>query len=225
MAPVRAVHFSDALCVWAYVSQVRIEELRKEFGEDIEITCRFAPVFGDARGKLEKSWSDRGGLSGYGAFVRDVVGGFDHVEVHPDIWRKVAPPSSLSCHVFLCAARHLERDGDLGEPGLFDRVGWALRKAFFVELQDISQRQVQLGIAEKLGLPVAAIESCMDSGVAHAELSADYTLARDYRVEVSPTLILDGGRQRLNGNVGYRVLEANVRELMHKAGADEASWC
>jgi hypothetical protein len=32
------------------------------------------------------------------------------------------------------------------------------------------------------------------------------------------------GRQRLNGNVGYRVLEANIRELLnHPAG--EQSWC
>lgn len=32
---------------------------------------------------------------------------------------------------------------------------------------------------------------------------------------VSPTLIFNEGRQRLNGNVGYRVIEANIRELRH----------
>lgn len=32
---------------------------------------------------------------------------------------------------------------------------------------------------------------------------------------VSSTLIFNEGRQRLNGNVGYRVIEANIRELLH----------
>jgi hypothetical protein len=36
--------------------------------------------------------------------------------------------------------------------------------------------------------------------------------------------VLNEGRQHLNGNVGYRVIEANVRELLHKP-ADEMSWC
>jgi len=43
-------------------------------------------------------------------------------------------------------------------------------------------------------------------------------------VSVSPTLIFNEGRQRLNGNVGYRVIEANIRELLHNPPGEE-SWC
>jgi hypothetical protein len=43
-------------------------------------------------------------------------------------------------------------------------------------------------------------------------------------VTVSPTLIFNEGRQRLNGNVGYRVIEANIRELLHNPSG-ELSWC
>ncbi|TPV95892.1 MAG: disulfide bond formation protein DsbA, partial [Myxococcales bacterium FL481] len=32
------------------------------------------------------------------------------------------------------------------------------------------------------------------------------------------------GRQRLNGNVGFRIIEANVRELLRHTET-EHSWC
>jgi hypothetical protein len=35
---------------------------------------------------------------------------------------------------------------------------------------------------------------------------------------------MNDGRQKLFGNVGYRLLEANVQELL-RTPAGEASWC
>ena len=42
--------------------------------------------------------------------------------------------------------------------------------------------------------------------------------------QLSPSLVMNEGRQHLNGNVGYRVIEANVHELLRKP-VDEMSWC
>jgi len=36
---------------------------------------------------------------------------------------------------------------------------------------------------------------------------------------------MNDGRQKLFGNVGYRLLEANVQELRRRPAKDEASWC
>jgi predicted DsbA family dithiol-disulfide isomerase len=223
MEPIRVMHFSDALCVWAYVGQARVDELRSQFGAQVIVEPKFCPVFGATHAKLEPRWKDKGGLAGYGAHVRSVVEGFGHVSVHPDVWRTNAPRSSLSCHLFLCAVRDLERTSL--DPGAFSRACWALRQAFFRDLEDVSRRDTQLSIAERLGLPIAEIERRLDDGVAHAELSGDYELARELQVNLSPTLILNEGRQRLNGNVGYRVVEANVRELLHQPSGEHASWC
>jgi len=55
-------------------------------------------------------------------------------------------------------------------------------------------------------------------------LSKDFDLIKEHTVTVSPTLIFNEGRQRLNGNVGYRVIEANIRELLHNP-TEEQSWC
>ncbi|MBX3269020.1 MAG: DsbA family protein [Sandaracinaceae bacterium] len=217
MSKVSVQYFSDVLCVWAYVGQVRLDELESAFRDEVEVDCHFMTVFGDAHGKLTTSWRERGGLAGYAEHVRSVVARFDHVTIHADAWDPVAPASSLGCHVFLAAVKLLDA-------AVFRQVAWRLREAFFAEGRDIAQRRVQLEVAESIGLSVAALEASLSSGRAHAELSRGLALARSYGVETSPTYVFDEGRQRLNGNVGYRVIEANVRELLRTPEPGQ-SWC
>jgi predicted DsbA family dithiol-disulfide isomerase len=226
MDPIRIQHFSDVLCVWAYVHQVRVDELRKELGDRVRLEYRFLQVFGD-RSRLEERWREQGGLPAYNGHVKEVVAGFDHVTVHPDIWLRRPPRSSVPCHLVLAAVRRLEaRSANDGEcpPGTLARALEGMRRAFFTELADLSSSRKVMEIAERLDLPVAAIEACLDSGEAHAAFSTDLELAGQQHVRVSPTLIFNEGRQRLTGNVGYRVLEANVRELL-KRPAGQHSWC
>ena len=219
METVKIQHFSDLLCVWAYVAQVRIDELEEQLGESVSLDCHFIEVFGDTRGKIEQRWADRGGAAAYASHVRAVADGFDHVDVHPDIWVKNAPTSSLTVHVFLCAVRLLDDGSDA-----VARAAWAARLAFFRDLVDISDRAEQLRIAESVGLSPAKIEQHITSGRAHAELARDQQLVREQGIRVSPTLVFNEGRQHLNGNVGYRVIEANVRELL-RSGSEQQSWC
>ena len=79
MERIRITHFSDVLCVWAYVSQVRVDELQSNFGEAIELDYRYFHVFGDVHKKMDAAWKDRGGLLAYGEHVREVVDKFGHV--------------------------------------------------------------------------------------------------------------------------------------------------
>jgi predicted DsbA family dithiol-disulfide isomerase len=215
--PVSVQYFSDVLCVWAYVGQVRLDELEQAFGSEVAVDCHFLTVFGDARGKLRAGWSDRGGGSGYAAHVRAVVDQFDHVELHPDTWAKIVPTSSLGCHLFLAAVK-------LHDPRSFRGAARRVREAFFQEGRDVSLRRTQLEVAEALGLHVPDIESYLSSGRAHAEFSRGLLLARQLGVEMSPTYVFADGRQRLVGNVGYRVIEANVREILRDPDPGH-SWC
>ena len=48
--PVKIQHFSDVLCAWAYVGQIRMDELESTFGDDVAVDCHFIDVFGDAPG-------------------------------------------------------------------------------------------------------------------------------------------------------------------------------
>ncbi|WP_019500019.1 DsbA family protein [Pseudanabaena sp. PCC 6802] len=225
MQPIHISYFSDVLCIWAYISQIRLDELVTNFQDKIAIDYHFVSIFGNAREKLENRWRDRGGLQGYSEHVREVAKKFDHITVHPDIWTNVAPPSSMSCHLFLHAVQLLEMKG-IVEPSekMFEKATWAFREAFFTKLANVCDREVQYKIAQELELPIAAIQAQIDSGEAHALLSKDFEQAKEHTVTVSPTLIFNEGRQRLNGNVGYRAIEANIRELLHNP-PDEASWC
>jgi protein-disulfide isomerase len=62
-------------------------------------------------------------------------------------------------------------------------------------------------------------------GAAFASLAADYQHADKIHIEGSPSFVLNEGRQKLYENVGFRVMEANIQELLRALRSDEASWC
>jgi predicted DsbA family dithiol-disulfide isomerase len=80
------------------------------------------------------------------------------------------------------------------------------------------------GLLEASDINIGKIKKSLDSGMALAALMSDYRVAREYNIKGSPTLIMNEGRQSIFGNVGYRVLQANVEELLKNA-TDQASWC
>lgn len=223
MNSVRITHFSDALCVWAYVSQIRSDELLSQFPGQVAIDCRYFQVFGDVASKIRAGWSERGGLEGYAEHVRGVAEGFPHVHVHPEVWVRDTPGSSMPAHLLLCAVRVLEAAGE-ADAGASRAVAWGVREAFFGDCADIAARGVLLETVEKAGVQPAKVEPLLDDGRAHAALSEDLELVREQVVRASPTLIFNEGRQRLTGNVGYRIIEANVRELL-ESPEGQSSWC
>ena len=221
--------FSDVLCVWAYVSQVRLVAVKEKFGDKVRIRHRFCSVFGDTAEKIESSWKDKGGYDGFNAHLRHVAEKFPHITVHPDIWLKTRPASSASPHLFLKAVQLWDREfaviGGQSNSQVFEQIMEEFRSAFFRDCRDISRWDVQHEIAERLGANIGAIEKLVHSGVAFAGLAADYQDADKMRIEGSPSLVLNEGRQKLYGNVGFRLIDANIQELFRVAPDDDASWC
>lgn len=223
MDRVKITYFTDALCVWAYVSQVRMDELKANFKDAAELDSRYFHVFGDVANKIETAWRERGGLAAYRSHVREIVERFGHVEFHENTWSIDVPKSSMPAHLFLCAIRCAESSGRFA-PGAGNRAAWAVREAFFRHGRNVSRAKVLLEIAESIGLPVADIEDAIGTGAAHAALGGDLEIARAQSITASPTLLFNEGRQRLTGNVGYRIIEANIRELLERAPG-QLSWC
>ena len=122
------------------------------------------------------------------------------------------------------AVQQCENDST-GRSSTFDQLMWAFRHAFFRDCRDISHWDVQCEIAADLGADIGAIEERIHSGAAFAALAADYQDADKMRIEGSPSLVLNEGRQKLYGNVAFRLIEANVQGLINAPGADDASWC
>ncbi len=215
---VSVTYYSDILCIWAYCAQARVDELRARFADQVEIDFRFISVFGNTRLKIGDGWKDRGGFEGYDDHVGEIAERFLHAEVHPQLWCKTRPASSASPHLFLKAVHLADRGG-------FEKAAWAFRQAFFKEALDIADVDVQWGIAGELGVSLKGVELALKNGMAMAALCEDYQMQRDHLIEGSPTFLLNDGRQKLFGNVGYRVIEANIHELLRTTDFSQASWC
>ncbi|MBP7814639.1 MAG: DsbA family protein [Phenylobacterium sp.] len=224
MAPVRIVYFSDVLCVWAYIAQLRIDAVRQAFGDQVVFEHRFCSVFGDTARKIPAAWGDKGGYAGFNAHLRESAAAFPEIALNPDLWLSVRPASSWGAHLFLKAVQLDEAAGG-SPPGLAESVVRALRHAFFAQGRDIGRRDVQDDVAASLGVELARIQALIADGRAFAALASDHQDAEAMRIQGSPSFVLNDGRQKLYGNVGFRILEANIQELLRAPTATQASWC
>ena len=226
---IEVTYFSDVLCIWAYASQARVDAVKEQFGDAVQIKHRFCSVFGDTAGKIASTWKDKGGYDGFNSHLRKVAERFPHIEVDPEIWLKARPATSSSAHLFMKAVQQWEATSRAvhaaGAGSIFDQVLWAFRCAFFRDCRDIARWNIQCEIAKAHGVDIVAIEKCVHSGGAYAALAADYQDADQMRIEGSPSFVLNEGRQKLYGNIGFRLIEANIQELLRMPRTDEASWC
>ena len=229
---IRIHYFTDVLCVWAYLAQIRLDELIKNYSSKIEISYNFMPVFGCTKNRIGNGWKDKGGFKGFSKHTHEVCEMYPHIELHKDIWAVNTPKTSTTSHLFIKAVQCLvdneiisnEPRAEFDQRTLFEEFIWEIRLAFFRDLKDISQMSILMDIASSMNLPTDKIQDVLDDGSALAELSRDIELRDEFGIEGSPTYVLNEGRQKLYGNVGYRIIEANLQEIIKQPDV-EASWC
>jgi len=211
-------YYSDVLCVWAWIAQRRIDELNAQFGDKILINYHYIDVFGDTATKMQEQWAQKGLYQGFSDHVVQSASSFKDAPVNPKIWSVIRPTTSANAHLVLKAASQTHTPQDTITLAL------NIRKAFFQDAQDISDLEVLRLIMSGQGLNYEAINNAINKGTALAALMNDYQIAKKNNLKGSPTYVMDNGRQTSYGNVGFRVLQANVQELL-KHPEDEASWC
>ncbi|MGF1468013.1 MAG: DsbA family protein [Sandaracinaceae bacterium] len=227
-SPLEILYFSDVLCVWAYAGQVRLDELQAKFGDRVRTVHCFLNVYGDVVGRIQEHAGDhRDPSAAYAERMRQVAAQFDHTSMCAECFTEVVPRSSNQAHLLLCAVRLLIAEGALGDNGdaRMQALVRRVRTAFFEEARDVGHRDVLFSLLEDEGVPRDAVERRLADGSAMAELSRDLMQKDKHAIAGSPTYLLDGGREKLFGNVGYRVIEANVSELLDAGSRRGASWC
>ena len=216
MVAVKIVHFSDLLCIWGHIGEANVYQLAETFGARVELAIHFCSVFPDTGSKIGKGWAGRGGFDGYAAHVRDVAARFPGHDIHPDTWVKARPLSSASPQLMVKAIALIEAGqapcSFAERPSV--RAATALRRAFFTEGRDIANWAEQRQVCREIGLAFEEVTARIETGEAIASLAADYELAHAQAVQGSPTYILNEGRQKLFGNIGFGILSANVGELL-----------
>jgi len=76
---VKIEYFTDVLCVWAYLAQIRMDELKTEFTDEVDIEYRFIPIFGAAKSGIEKNWKEQGGVAAYNSKLRSMAKDWPHI--------------------------------------------------------------------------------------------------------------------------------------------------
>lgn len=218
MEKISLTYFSDVLCIWAYIAQARIDEVERQYGQQVDVDYRFCSVFADTRHKMATVWNDRGGYEGFADHLQDVGSQFDHIKLHPGIWRECRPLSSTPAHLTLKAAQQVSATQS-------EQLLHNIRQAFFERALDISNNDILEQLLEETQIPVEPIRKVFRSGEAHALLEGDLREKEALKISGSPTFVLNEGRQKLYGNVGYGVIEANIKEVLKSPNAGAASWC
>lgn len=210
-------YFSDVLCIWAFINEKRLEEVESQLGDKLKIDLHYLPNFASVHPKIEAGWEKRGGFKGYAEHVREVADQFE-CTLHKETWSKVRPTSSMMAHLFIKSVQAIHGHDKARAYSL------ALRNAFFLDAQDISMISVCKTIASTTEVDWLAVMDYFESGQALSDLNVDFQKASEYQITVSPAWVFNEGRQKLIGNVGYRVLEANFKELIMEKPLKH-NWC
>jgi len=211
-------YYTDMLCVWAWIAQPRLEELQRQWSKKIEVRHRYVDIFGDSHNKITNRWGKHDGFEKFGDHVRESAAPYCDTPLHGDIWRRTRPHSSMPAHLFLKAVSIVAGEETAQTMAL------RIRRAFFLDARDISQLSLLLDMAKDQRLDTGELKNSLVDGRAMARLSGDQQHAHELGVKGSPTWVLNDGHQILYGNVGFRILNANIEELLKRPGA-EASWC
>lgn len=211
-------YFTDVLCIWAWIAQRRTDELELAWSDRINVRYRHVNVFGDTQTRIGQGWADRGGFRGFRDHVVESAAFYPEIEVNTDVWVKVQPKTSANAHLVLTAV------AELVGPAAAKQLAARIRHAFFVDVRDISDFGVLRKIAGDFGVDPEQIQAAVNDGRAAAGLMRDYQQARDDNICGSPSWLLNKGRQKLYGNIGFHVLNANVEGLFTRHATD-ASWC
>lgn len=216
--PIVIDYYTDLLCVWAWIAQRRLEELHEQFGDKIIINHYYIDLFGDVKTRMEQQWGKKGGFEGFAEHVLHSVQPYDNASVNERLWTDVRPTTSANAHLIVKAIGLNYTETKATDFAL------TLRQAFFVEAQDISQFAVLMKLVKEQGMEEEKLRASIEDGSAFAALLSDYKQANQQNIAGSPSFVMNNKRQVLYGNVGYRVLHANVEELLRNP-EQEASWC
>lgn len=217
-SPLVIDYYTDVLCVWAWIAQRRIDELNNQLGDSIEIRYHYMDIFGDVHNKINTQWLEKGKFQGFAKHVLNAASDYEDAPVNAEIWQYAKPTTSATAHQYLKAVE-LAYDQDKSI-----EIALQFRKAFFVDALDIANTEVLNTLLEQAGLDIGIINNTLSDGSALAALMNNYQTAKQLALKGSPSYIIDNGRQTLFGNVGFRVLLANVEERL-KRPSNEASWC
>lgn len=211
--------FSDTVCPWCFIGKRRLERALAERPQpDLGVRWRAFQLNPDmpAEGMDRREYLERkfGGPEG-ARQVYDAVREAGAAEKIPFAFERIRrQPNSLASHRLIRFA---------GEHGDQDEVVERLFRAYFLDGEDIGEREVLLRLAGEAGLDPRAAAEYLDSDAELQAVEAEDLQARRAGIQGVPTFILNR-RYALSGaqppEVLFQLFDLAREEERHDAPAE-----
>ena len=178
---INVIVYSDYLCPWCYIAAVRLQRIKGEYGERVDITWKSFPLVHegmprllgpDVRDHMRRSW---------------LRAGEEERSISYNLWPDSSPLPTSSL-----PAQDAAKCAQLQGKEAFERFHMLVLRAFFGQNRDISDRDVLISLAVEAHLDKERFTSDFDGGSQRDEVLADYREAvDDTRFSGVPTAIFD----------------------------------
>lgn len=187
--------WSDVVCPWCYIGKRRFEEARRQldadpaFDEEIDVVYRpyqLDPKAPATPTPVRDAYARKfGGPEQADQIINHVTGvaAESRLDFHLE---RAQRANTGDAHRLLWWARQG------GPPGAQDALKERLLRAYFVEGENIADRDVLASAAEAAGLDGAAARRALDEGTGAAELIESLAFAAEAGITAVPTYVLDG---------------------------------
>ncbi len=201
--------YSDYTCPWCYIGLERLEQLKQQLADEVELRVDWRPFEIHAEVPAE------------GMPVSDLSYPPEHWEAMVANLRRQAEAEGLqvgtlsrvaNTHRALLAGAYAEAE----EPEHFEPFHRALFRAYFGEGRNIGDPAIIREVAAEAGLDVERMEAALAAGTFEHDLERTTADARRYGITGTPTFVF-GGRY---GAVGAQPT-AELRRVAERALTDE----
>ena len=172
--------FHDVFCAWSYIADQRLLALRDEYGSEVRWSVRPFPLRAATAAPDKKE---------RGQFARHFRRAAREVEgkgVVADLWTSNDPPqSSLPPLIALEAARR-------ESPELERELLSAMRRAVFLRGMNVARLDVQLELAEGVGIEMSSFVARLGAPSARLAVEESVADAEELGIKGVPALVIGG---------------------------------
>ncbi|RXJ71716.1 thioredoxin [Veronia nyctiphanis] len=204
-------YYSDVFCIWGWFGHYINQKFDGRWTED-QVTWRFRHVelYGDVSARIRKQGTGESAFSRYAEQSEKFVSEFEGMTIHPDVWRKVRPGSSLMPHQVIKAVELHKGQNEANQ--FSDRV----REAFFRDGRNVGQFGVLKDLLTENHLAHKEILDSLMDGTALGATVAEFRAAELAKIPGSPSWILDNQRYRFFGRVEPEAIGTTVDILLDR---------
>jgi predicted DsbA family dithiol-disulfide isomerase len=200
--------YSDYTCPWCYIGWSRLERLRRQLPDDVELDVRWEPF------EIHPEVPDEG------MPVEDLPYSDEQWRTMQEHLRQQAAQEDLeignrpkvsNTHRALAAGTWVQEE----EPRRFPEFHRGLFEAYFARGRDLGDPEVILDVAREVGVDVEALERALASGEVEPVLEQTSRRARELGITGTPTFVF-GGRYAAVGAQPPGALREVVEKVLEE---------